>query len=117
MAPMSCRIAAAAALALVLSLSGASAPAADRINGGDALTRIRAEASERSQIMRSLHMLTDVYGPRLTGSPNAKAAAEWTIKTLTGWGLTSAHLEGWEFGHAGWVNERAVAQIVAPVRD
>jgi len=32
--------------------------------------RIRKEAAERSQIMHTLHMLTDRYGPRLTGSPN-----------------------------------------------
>jgi len=67
--------------------------------------------------MRTVHMLTDVYGPRLTGSPNARQAADWTIKTLAGWGLTNAHLEPWDFGHPGWVNERAAAQIVAPVKD
>ena len=36
--------------------------------------RIRQEATERSQVMATLHQLTDVYGPRVTGSPALKAA-------------------------------------------
>jgi carboxypeptidase Q len=32
--------------------------------------RIRREATDNSQILRTLHFLTDVYGPRLTGSPS-----------------------------------------------
>ena len=43
----------------------------------DTYFRIRSEAAERSQILNTLHMLTDVYGPRLTGSPNLKAAQDW----------------------------------------
>ncbi|PYS82096.1 MAG: hypothetical protein DMF70_08460, partial [Acidobacteria bacterium] len=46
----------------------------------DLLARIRAEEANNSQIMKTEHMLADVYGPRLTGSPNHKAAAEWAIK-------------------------------------
>jgi len=98
--------------AVVLMLAAATSLAAD----ADVQGRIRHEAST-SSIMRTLHMFTDVYGPRLTGSPNAKAGADWAIKTFAGWGLTNAHLEAWDFGHPGWANERAVAQIVAPVKD
>jgi len=39
--------------------------------------KIRAEGMEHSKIMHTMHFLTDVYGPRLTGSPNLKAAGEW----------------------------------------
>jgi hypothetical protein len=46
----------------------------------DIQARIRKEGMENSQIMRTMHFLTDVYGPRLTGSPNHKAVAEWAIK-------------------------------------
>jgi hypothetical protein len=90
--------------------------AQERIDG-DMVWKIRREATERSEIMNTLHVLTDVYGPRLTGSPNAKAAAEWVVKRTTEWGLTNAHLEPWDFGHAGWLNERTSAFIVAPVKD
>jgi carboxypeptidase Q len=62
-------------------------------------------------------VLTDVYGPRLTGSPNFKAAADWTVKQMTSWGFKNAHLEPWDFGHPGWLNERLSAHIVSPVKD
>jgi hypothetical protein len=79
--------------------------------------RIRAEAVEHSQIMHSLHMLTDRYGPRLTGSPNYEAAANWAVQQLTDWGFKNAHLEPWDFGHPGWLNQRAAGYLTAPVRD
>ena len=47
--------------------------------------KIRREAEENSQIMRTMHFLTDVYGPRLTGSPNLKAAQDWIVKETTRW--------------------------------
>ena len=79
--------------------------------------RIRAEGEKNSQILRTLHYLTDVYGPRLTGSPNHKAAAEWTVKQMTEWGFTGGRLEPWDFGRPGWLNERFSGHIVAPVKD
>ena len=36
--------------------------------------KIRLEEEQHSQIMRTLHFLTDVYGPRLTGSPSLQAS-------------------------------------------
>src|SRR5215472_15224780 len=83
----------------------------------DLLERIRREEKDNSQIMKTMHMLTDVYGPRLTGSPSHKAAAEWATRQMTAWGLSNAHLEPWDFGHVGWLNERLTAHIVAPVKD
>jgi carboxypeptidase Q len=79
--------------------------------------KIRAEENDHSQIMHTMHFLTDIYGPRLTGSPNHKAAAEWAIKQMKDWGLENAHLEPWDFGHPGWANERASGYIVAPIHD
>ncbi|HEX5964279.1 MAG TPA: hypothetical protein VFY51_00050, partial [Pyrinomonadaceae bacterium] len=64
------------ALSLVLSLLLLMSPASVVSQNGsaDVLARIRKEAMERSQIMKTMHMFTDLYGPRLTGSPNHKAA-------------------------------------------
>ena len=81
------------------------------------LARIRKEGMEHSQILKTMHMLTDVYGPRLTGSPNHKRAAEWAIKQMTEWGFENGHLEAWNFGHPGWLNERLSAHIISPVKD
>ena len=72
--------------------------------------KIRQEEEQHSQIMRTLHFLADVYGPRLTGTPSLKAAGEWSIKTMESWGMTNGHLEPWDFGHPGWVNERFLAR-------
>ncbi|HMG36531.1 MAG TPA: M20/M25/M40 family metallo-hydrolase [Blastocatellia bacterium] len=90
----------------------AQQPSTDEIN-----TRIRKEGNENSQIMRTMHFLTDVYGPRLTGSPNLRAAGEWAANRMRSWGFENAHLEPWDFGHPGWVNERLTAHIISPVQD
>lgn len=82
----------------------------------DTYAKIRQEASEHSQVLRTLHFLTDVYGPRTTGSPNLKAAGEWAIKTMTSWGMVNGHLEPWDFGHPGWLNERFTAQVISPFK-
>jgi hypothetical protein len=78
--------------------------------------RMRSEEMEHSQLLHTLHMLTDVYGPRVTGTPNHEAAAKWAIAEMTRWGLKNAHLEPWEFGHPGWLNESADGHIVSPVK-
>src|SRR4030095_12923998 len=83
----------------------------------DLLDRIPQAEKNNSQIMKTMHMFSDMYGTRLTGSPNHKAAAEWAVKQMTAWGLENAHLEPWDFGRVGWLNERLTAMIVAPVKD
>ena len=103
-------------VALLMIFSMISLPVAAQ-NGGDMLNRIRQEAMDRSQIMKTMHMFTDVYGPRLTGSPNHKGAAEWAVKQMTAWGLENAHLEPWDFKHPGWLNERLTAHLISPVKD
>ena len=79
--------------------------------------RARDEGLNHSQVMRTLHFLTDVYGPRLTGSPSLKAAGEWSVRTMESWGMKNAHLEPWEWGHPGWANEFAWGAITSPVHD
>ena len=78
--------------------------------------RMRSEELEHSQILRTLHMLTDRFGPRVTGTPNHEAAAKWAASQMTQWGMKNAHLEKWEFGHPGWLNESAEGHLVAPVK-
>ena len=79
--------------------------------------RIRDEGLNHSQVMRTLHFLTDVYGPRLTGTPSLKAAGEWSVKTMESWGMKNAHLEPWDWGHPGWTNDFAWGAITSPVKD
>ncbi len=103
-------------MVVVLALAGVPWLAAQQ-EDSDVYWKIRREAIENSQILPTLHMLTDRYGPRLTASPNVKAAGEWAAEQMTAWGLVNAHLEPWEFGHPGWANEQLTAHVVSPVED
>ena len=58
-------------------------------------------------------MLTDGIGPRLTGSPEHKRAAEWARETLGGWGLSNARLEPLEFGR-GWALDKLTIEMIEP---
>jgi hypothetical protein len=92
----------------------ARTPARRGASTNDPIARIRDEGLHRSQVMETLSYLTDVIGPRLTGSPNMKRANEWTRDKLESWGLSNAHLEAWgPFGY-GWTLQRFSAQITEP---
>ena len=87
----------------------ATRPAHDAI-----LLRIRDEGMNHSQAMATLSYLSDVIGPRLTGSPNLKRANEWTRDKLSSWGLTNAQLEPWGPFGRGWSLQRFSAQVIEP---
>lgn len=80
----------------------------------DMVTKIKAEGSLRSKVMDTASYLTDVYGPRLTGSPEIKAASEWAKKQLGDWGLENAHLEPWGPFGRGWSLQGFTANMVEP---
>ena len=77
------------------------------------VTRIRDEGFTNSKVMDTVGYLTDVIGPRVTGSPQMREANDWTRQRLESWGLVNAHLEGWTFGR-GWSLERSVVQMIKP---
>jgi carboxypeptidase Q len=112
----------AAAALTAFALVAAPQSAQERIDQ-DVNARIRQEADRNSQILRTMHYLTDVHGPRLTGSPNFKHAAEWSIRQMGDWGMTNGRLEEWPWVNAdgsrrpGWLNERFSGHIVSPVKD
>ncbi|HEX3101576.1 MAG TPA: hypothetical protein VHQ01_07290, partial [Pyrinomonadaceae bacterium] len=83
----------------------------------DVNAAIRKEGMENSKVMHTLHILTDLYGPRLTGSPNHVNAAKWAAREMTSWGFDKTALEPWEFGHPGWVDERNIGLMLKPVQD
>lgn len=104
-------------LALLVSPMSVFAQGQAVSSDADVQTKIRKEGMDNSQIMRVMHYFTDVYGPRLTGSPNHENAAKWAVKEMTGWGFANAHLEPWDFGHPGWLNERASGYVLSPFKD
>src|SRR5262249_26391303 len=78
------------------------------------IDKIKEEGMKNSHVMETLSFLTDVYGPRLTGSPNVKAAEEWAQKQMREWGLQNVHLEPWGPFGRGWSLEGFSATITAP---
>ena len=78
------------------------------------IERIKAEEMQRSQVMDIVSWLTDVHGPRLTGSPITKMAGAWAVSTMSSWGLSNPHLETWGPFGRGWTNEHFSFNAVSP---
>lgn len=75
--------------------------------------KIIAEAQKTSEIMKNLGYLSDVIGPRLTGSANLKRANEWAAEVMKSYGLTNVKLEPWEIP-IGWQRGTATMKLVDP---
>ena len=56
-----------------------------------------AQAMDHSEVMANLQHLSDVIGPRLTGSAAIRKANDWTAERFRAYGLTAA-LEAYHFG-------------------
>ncbi len=78
------------------------------------ITRIKQEGFDNSQVMETLGQLTDVFGPRLTGSPELKAASQWSRDKLSEWGLKESRLESWGTFGKGWSLEKFSASMTKP---
>ncbi len=78
------------------------------------ISQIIDEGMNRSQIMETLSYLTDVYGPRLTASPEYKEAADWAKKRLESYGVQNVQLESWGPFGRGWSLKRFYAHAIEP---
>jgi hypothetical protein len=78
------------------------------------IDKIKDEGMNRSQVMQTLGYMSDVIGPRLTASPGAKRANEWTRDQLTKFGLENAHLEAWGPFGRGWALKKFYAMVDGP---
>jgi len=76
--------------------------------------KLRAEETNNSKIMWILHEISDVHGPRVTGSPGLRDAQDWAVATMKSWGLTNVKLEPWNFNHPGWQNHELEANVLQP---
>lgn len=84
------------------------------IGGADSssIAMIINEATSHSEVMDLLSYIADVYGPRLTGSPDYKRAAEWARDKMISMGLAHAHLEGWGPFGRGWDLKKYSANVI-----
>jgi hypothetical protein len=98
------------------SATGADSTVPAPALGSNALTldkQIIAEAQKGSEIMANLGYLSDMIGPRLTGSPALKRANDWAAEKMKSYGLRNVHLEPWTIP-VGWERGTAYARIIEP---
>jgi len=84
-----------------------------------ALNKIKQQGmnAQNSQVMEISSWLTDVHGPRLTGSPNVKKGGDWAVAKMREWGLQNVALEPWSKSNGferGWVNDKFYMAAVSP---
>jgi carboxypeptidase Q len=77
------------------------------------IAKLRAESDARSQASEHFRMLTDVIGPRLTGSPGFKRSVDWTRDRFKEWGLSNVVVESWPFGR-GWTLDKLTLEMTEP---
>ncbi len=78
------------------------------------VNRIKSEAFDNSKVMDHMFYLTDVNGPRLTGSPGFKAAADWAASRLKEYGLANVKQEKWGPFGRGWACKHFEAHLIEP---
>jgi hypothetical protein len=78
------------------------------------VAQIKKEGFGNPKIMQSLFELTDVNGPRLTGSEGMKEAEEWAAAKLKGWGLKNVHIERWGGFGKGWEINKSYVAMTKP---
>jgi carboxypeptidase Q len=106
------------ALALLLAVLAPALPApaqtiAERVDLA-VVERIRDEGLNRSGLEPLAWYLTDVIGPRLTGSTGMRRANEWTAEMFRSWGLANVRVEPWgEFGR-GWERVSYYGRMLEP---
>jgi len=99
------------ALAAGAILLGANA-FAQEVNA-DIVNHIRNEGYLHSQVMNYMTELTDDFGPRLTASPQKRAADRWAMNKMKEVGLSNVHAEGFDFG-PGWSSGRVSVFMTSP---
>jgi hypothetical protein len=95
------------------ALCALTLPAAAPAQDASTLARIRDEGMNRSRVLELFDHLTNVIGPRLTGTPAFKQSVDWSAATLKQFGVANVHLEAWPFG-PGWTLEQQTLEMVAP---
>ena len=100
--------------ALLLGSTPVASQVAQEAVNVETVEQIREEGLQRSQIEALARHLTEVIGPRLTGSPGMRKANEWTAATFEEWGLANVQIEPWgEFGR-GWQHEDYKGRVLTP---
>ncbi len=100
-------------LLIVLLVSSSIAQNVEKVDT-TAIALIKDEGMNRSQVMQILSYLTDVYGPRLTWSPEYREAAVWASSKLKEWGLQNVQFDNFAPVGKGWTLKRFEANAIEP---
>ena len=57
---------------------------------------------DKSEVYDIATWITDIHGPRLTGSPGLDKATSWAQEQLKDWGMSNVHLHEWGPFGRGW---------------
>ena len=78
------------------------------------INQIKEQGLKKSQVMDILSTLSDIYGPRLAGSPDYKEAAAWMSQKLTSIGLQNVHFENSAPVAKGWALKKFYVNAIQP---
>ena len=76
--------------------------------------KISTAGFQKSEVMQIITDLTDLYGPRLTGTYEYYRAAEWAKKSMEDWGVDKVTLEPYCDDCMGWEVESFNVEMTAP---
>ena len=91
--------------------------ATNEIINYDDINKIKAEGMQRSQVMELNSWLSDVYAPRVTGSPTIEKASQWAMGKMKEWGLVNVKMEPWTNRNGidrGWTNDKFYMHATSP---
>ncbi len=100
-------------LTLLLASAAAGQVIQEKVDLG-VVQRIREEGLTRSQIPTLADQLTNVIGPRLTGSTGMRRANQWTAQQFKEWGLANVAVEPWGRFGRGWERVSFAGRILDP---
>ena len=76
--------------------------------------RIKQQAFHHSKVMDYMHLIADENGPRVSGSPGYRQAAEKAVAAFKEAGVSQARLESWGTFGRGWSWSRIAVQMKTP---
>jgi carboxypeptidase Q len=100
-------------LLILVSLTALDGFAQEKIESY-VIARIKEEAYQHSQVMETLSYLSDVYGPRLSGSPAYYEAAQWSKQRLESWGIENVRFDSYGDDLRGWEIESYSLEMITP---
>lgn len=100
---------------ILLSIAvAAGQPATEQVDTAT-VAKIKDEGTNRSKVMEYASYLTDVYGPRLTWSPEYRRGADWISGEFKKLGLTNIRYDYFKPVGKGWSLKKFSANMIAPV--